>query len=168
MKKARKAKAPKIHDFAKEVFTKGYISRAQERAKRRKSPWNLILIPLSLFFMAFFGYILFQLSWWVHTLFYPQHTGEMREVFRKGMDLSGLLLLFPNFIASVPFGLMAANLVAWCIPPARRTFEREAQGVKWASFAHAMQGLFKFGLWLLAICLVLSLIGAATHSTKLR
>jgi len=58
--------------------------------------------------------------------------------------------------------MVCANLVAWCIPPARRIFESEAKGHKGTSFAKFMPSMAKFALWWALICMLLSFVGAIT------
>jgi len=152
---------PNLPNIAKEVSRKGYLGRARQRAQRRKSLWNLLLIPLGLGGIAFNFHILFHLMWGIHTTIYPAHTDKLGE-FWQGHSIPGLLLLMPLFLAAVPLGMLLANCIAWCLPPARKIFEREAQGVKWASFRGAMSGLAKLALIVVPICLLLSFIGAIT------
>lgn len=161
-----KKEQPNLHNISKEVFSEGYFERARQRAKRRKSPWNLVLIPLWVGSMAFICYALFQLMWGVHAWLYPDHVGRFREFWAGRIGLpafvSSFLLLIPLLFAAIPLGMIFANAVAWCIPPARRVFEREAKGVKWTSFPEAMKGLTKIALVMVPICLMLSFIGALT------
>ena len=106
--------------------------------------------------------------WEVHTAIYPSHVGRLSEFWGKNISLgsfvSSFLLLVPLFFASLPIGMILANLIAWLIPAACRTFDREAEGVTGASFTEAVSGLWKAALILVPICLVLSIIGAATLS----
>ena len=157
---------PNLRNIAKEISSEGYFERARQRAKRRKSPWNLVLLPLGLCSMAFICYALFQVMWHVHTLFYPEHSGRLREFWVRGISgrafVSSFMLLMPLLIAAIPLGMIFANAVAWCIPPARRAFAQEANGVKWASFPEAMGGLTKIAFVIVPICIALSFIGAFT------
>ena len=157
---------PNLRNISKEVFSEGYFERARQRTKRRKSPWNLVLIPLGFGSMAFICYTLFQLMWRVHTWLHPDHVGRFREFWAEGIGfpafISSFLLVMPLLFAAIPLGMIFANAVAWCIPPARRAFAREANGVKWASFPEAMRGLTKLALVMAPICLALSFIGALT------
>jgi hypothetical protein len=155
-----------LRDMAKEVTSHGYFGRARQRAQRRKSVWNLLLIPLVFGFVVATTYVLFRVMWEVHTAIYPSHVGRLAEFWGKNISLgsfvSSLLLLLPLFFASLPIGMILANLIAWLIPSARRIFDREAEGVAGASFTEAISGLWKVALVLVPICLVLSSIGAAT------
>ncbi len=157
-----------LRDIAKEVSTEGYIGRARQRARRRKSPWNLVLIPLVLGAVVGTTCTLFWIMWEIHTAIYPAHVGRLAEFWGKNISarsfVSSFLLVVPLFFASVPIAMILANLIAWLIAPARRSFDREAEGAVGASFAEAISGLWKVALIIVPICLVLSSIGAATLS----
>jgi len=145
---------------------KKYILEAQERAKRRKSPWNLILIPFVIIGGIFVYIIQFKMLWFIHIIIYPNHFGRLSEFWREGLSfrafISSFLLAMPIFFSSLVLGMIIANLLAWCIIPARRTFDKEAQGIKETSFREAIKTLGKAAAYLVPICFVLGLIGAAT------
>ncbi len=157
---------PNLQNIDKELRTQGYVERAQQRAQRRKSPWNLLLIPFGIGGVAGSAYLLFQIMWRIHIAFYPDHAGRFGEFWGEGVSfpsfISSFLLLIPLLFAGLLIGLMFANCVAWCIAPARRAFDREAEGVKWASFRESMHGLWAIGRIVVPVCLLLSFIGAAT------
>lgn len=157
---------PNLRNLAKEIFSDRCFERARQRAKRRKSPWNLVLIPLGVCSIAIIACALFRTMWRVHVLFHPDHAGRLKEFWAAGISLnafvSSFLLLIPLLLAAIPLGMILANALAWCIPSARRAFEREAGGVKWASFSETMSALTKITLILVPICLLLSLVGAVT------
>lgn len=157
---------PNLINIKNEVFSEGYFERARQRAKRRKSPWNLLLIPLAFIGIGGISYGLFRFMWMVHTWFYPNHIGKLREFWVEGAGgytfVSSFLLLVPLFFAAIPLGLMAANVITCFIAPARRAFDREAKGVKWASFPEAMKSLMMPALVIVSICLLISFIGAVT------
>ena len=145
---------------------KKYIQEARGRAKRRKSPWNLILIPFAII-GGFFVYIVqFRILWFIHIIMYPNHSGRLSEFWREGLSfnafISSFLLAMPIFFSSLVLGLLIANFLAWRIPPARKAFDKEAQGIKGTSFSEVMKGLGKAAIYLVSICFVLGLIGAAT------
>ena len=143
-----------------------YIHEARERAKRRKSPWNLILIPLTIAGIGFIFFVQFQILWFIHIHIYPNHFGRFSEFWQNGISpvsfISSFLLGVPVFFSSIPLGMLIVNLLAWCIPPARKIFDKEAQGVKGTSFREAMKGLGKIAAYLVPICFILGLIGAVT------
>lgn len=143
-----------------------YLREAGARAKRRKSLWNLILIPF-VFAGAVLAYILqFKILWAIHVVIYPDHSGKLSVFWQKGLSLgafiSSFLLAGPIFISSLVLGMIIANLLAWCIIPARKTFNKEAQGIKGTSFPESMRVLGKLAAFLAPLSFLLGLIGAAT------
>jgi hypothetical protein len=121
-----------LRAMAREIFSSGYIGRARLRAQRRKSAWNLVLVPLGAGSVAGTMYLLFQVMWRLHTAIYPAHTGKLGEFWGTGIGsgafISSFLLVAPLFFAALPIGMILANLLAWTIPPVRRAFMREAEG----------------------------------------
>lgn len=156
----------KEREIIDEITRPDYLSRAKARAKRRKSLWNLILLPFLFGFWACVTYVLFRLMWWIHILVYPQHDGRMHEFWRKGNGtpafISSFLLLIPLLFAALPISMLLSNCLAWCIPMARKVFEKEAIGYKRASFKEAIRDLLIVSKYIVPICLLLSLIGALT------
>jgi hypothetical protein len=159
---SQKAKG-KDSSIVSELKTKGYIGRARERARRRKSPWNLILIPLVVLGIFSVSIGQFSLLWHLNTWVYPEHIGRLKNIMRSNEhQVSQMLLTLPCLFSAIPLGMLLANCMAWCIPPARRTFEREARGIAHASFRASMSDLGKFALFIVPICLALGVIGALT------
>jgi len=157
---------PDLRNISGEIQTKGYYERARQRAQRRRSPWNLLLIPLVIGSTGLTTYSLFRAMWQVHTMIYPDHAGRLGEFWGKGIGfrtfVSSFLLAMPLLFAALPLGMIVANGLAWCIGPARRAFNREAEGVKWASFRQSVSGLAIVAAVVVPLCLLLSFIGAVT------
>ena len=80
----------------------------------------------------------------------------------SGCGVGNILLVFTIF-PSITLGLMAGNLVAWCIKSARKTFDREAKGVKRASFKRSMKDLALASAIALAVATPLCLLGAMNY-----
>jgi hypothetical protein len=160
-----KNKRPTLRSIKDEVFSRGYFKRAHQRAGRRQSIWNLVLI-LGVFGSCFlFWRGLMSGMWYVHTLFYPNQAGRFSEFWEGHTHASffpGFLLVIPLFFPPIPLGMLFTNFIMWCIPPARRAFDREAKGVKWASFIEAQSGLGWIALIIVPVCIVLSFVGALT------
>ena len=55
----------------------GAIVRARGRARRRKSPWNLLLMLLSVGSLVAITYTAFMLMWQIHVVIYPEHAGGL-------------------------------------------------------------------------------------------
>src|ERR1043166_8369997 len=90
---------------------------AQQRAQRRKSPWNLILLPLGFVATGATWYGLFRVVWAFHLQFYPQH--ELRDFWAKGISFSSFVPSFLMVFALVPgavcAGLAITNCLAWLV-----------------------------------------------------
>ncbi len=159
-------KSRKDNSIVTELTSPGYLDRARQRARRRRSRWNLILIPLGLFgiLVCFVGQ--FSLLWKLHTYAFPNHVGRLSEFWGKNIStsafISSLLMAVSPFFSAIPLGMLLANCIAWCIPPARRVFAQEAEGVRHASFRQAMADLGKLALFTVPICFALGIIGALT------
>jgi hypothetical protein len=74
-----------FRSIKREVSATGYLRRAQQRATRRKSLWNLILIPLFLGGAGLITYALFQIMWRIHIIIYPAHIGKLGEFWGEGI-----------------------------------------------------------------------------------
>lgn len=163
---------PETLDFKRKLLLRNkaseipeYVVGARKRAQRRKSLWNLILIPLCVIGIAGVSFLLFMIMWQVHIVIHPEHAGRMEAFFsEKGSSviskIATIFFTLPLFFAAMPLGLMFGNCVAWLVGPARRAFDREAKGVKGASFREAMHGLWDVTKVFVPACLILSFIAA--------
>jgi hypothetical protein len=139
-----------------------YYVDARHRAKRRKSPWNLILIPLCGGSAIAIGYALFRLVWRFHVVFYPDH--QLPQFWQEGIGFNSFvpsfLMVFSLAPGSIATGFMLGNLLARLIPPARRVFDAEARDFPGTSFRDSMGGLFKTAVWTLPSGLAIALAAA--------
>ena len=139
-----------------------WYAGARHRAQRRRSAWNLILIPLGLAGWLGAWYGLFRLVWAFHVTLYPQHS--LHDFWGKGVSFSSFvpsfLMVFALMPGAICLGLILANCVAWLIAPARRTFDAEAAGYHGASFREATSTLFKLAAWTLSAGLIIALLSA--------
>jgi hypothetical protein len=132
----------------------GYLEEARKRASRRKSAWNLLLIP------AVFG------TWLVLWYVSVQAVGQVLRYMRPGLrfvllpdsgggTLIGLGLLF----AWLPLAMVIGNILVATVAPARRALDREAQAVPGTDLASANRGLLKVILVITPTGLLLVIIG---------
>ena len=139
-----------------------WYTEARQRAQRRKSLWNLILIPLSLAFWFGVWYGLFRLVWAFHITFYPQH--NLQNFWPEGASLPSFvpsfLMVFALMPGSICLGLALANCIVWIVTPARRAFEAESIGYKSVSFREATSALLILAAWTVSTGLVIALIAA--------
>ena len=135
--------------------TNAQIHAMRERAARRKSPWNLLLLAFAVVAIAGF---------WIGTalLFreYRQSLVPPEAFLTSGTRFGNILMYVPPLFPSIGIGMITANLLIWCIPPARRALDHEDQGFPGTNFRSSNAGLFK-GLVVLAIVtLPMALLGA--------
>lgn len=139
-----------------------YYADARHRATRRKSPWNLILIPLCAGSAIAIGYALFRLVWRFHVAFYPDH--QLPGFWQKGISFNSfvpsVLMVFALAPGSIALGFMLGNFLAWLILPARRVFDAEARDFPGTSFRDSMGGLFRMALWTVPGGLAIALAAA--------
>jgi len=84
-------------------------------------------------------------------------------IFASYTRLGSILMFVPIIFPSLAIGMMLANLVAWCVRPARRVFNKEAKGVKYASFKTAVKHLAIASLILLIVAAPIALLGALNY-----
>jgi hypothetical protein len=142
-----------------ELLTEGLRERMRERAKRRKSPWNVVLFPLFFGGMAATWYGFLWLVVGARNLVLHGHVAGVDELMRSGPRgfLAGVCFVGAIF-GAIPFGGLVANCILWCIPQARRVFEREARGVRHASFTEAKRDLLLFVRYVSLPAFVLALV----------
>src|SRR5262245_27358423 len=132
----------------------GYFEEARKRASRRKSAWNLLLIP------AVFG------TWLVMWYASVQAVGRFLRHTRPGLrfvllpdsgggTLIGLGLLF----AWLPLAMVIGNIVVAAVAPARRTLDREAETVPGTDLTSANRRLLRAMLLITPSGLLLAIIG---------
>jgi len=138
----------------------------RERQAKRKSPWNLVCVLVGFILVPLIWYYLFQAAWRLHVEFYPMHAGLEKGFWNAGISfrafVSSFLMLMPLGVPAMVAGFLLANLIIWLIPPARRTMEAEAAGDREMTFAGSNAGLIRWGGIASAVCIVLSIVGAAT------
>jgi hypothetical protein len=139
-----------------------WLTEARQRAQRRRSPWNLLLIPLSLAFWLGIWYGLFRLVWAFHITLYPRH--DLQNFWLEGTSWSSFVPSFTMVFALMPgsicLGLVLANCTAWIFTPARRLFEEESIGTNGASFREANKALLILSAWTVPTGLIGALLAA--------
>jgi hypothetical protein len=142
----------------------GYYAGARTRAKRRKSAWNAVFIPVCFAAWLSIWYALFRVIWWFHSSLYPEHRlqdflgGSATISFRS--FVCGFLMMFGPLPGAIVIAFMLGNTFFWLISPVRRIFDDEARGYPGASFRDSMQALLKIGTWVLPIGVFLAIVGA--------
>ena len=165
---------PTLRNIARELTTKGYLSRARKRNSTSKTWWDLVFLPIGFGAIGFYAFA-FGISFlWLHTAVYPADTDRLRDLHRllsgsftafvavmdERLNFDEFLMFIVPAIGAVPLGLMTSNALMWLVPPARRASEEKAKGRKWATFRGAQMGLFKVALVLVPIAVASGIIGA--------
>jgi hypothetical protein len=132
-----------------------YFSDARERAGRGRSPWNLLLIPLNIVGLMVVWFLIYQWESYIQSSLIPKDT-----IFSGRINLGEIIMFIPQGLPALSLGMMLANFIVWCIPPARRVLDQEAKVVKGTSFKESMRFLFKATIVLMLIVAPLSLAGA--------
>jgi hypothetical protein len=158
MKSARRSR---LVEIASEVTTKGYFGRAQQRAARRKSPWNLLDLPVGLACMGLVWWALVHVVWLARNVVIPHHSLPFAAVFHsQRTGLTPIVFFVAPFFAAIPVGLLFSNCIVWSIPPYRRATEPEAKGVWHASFRDAQKDLSLLALCIGAPAILASFVAA--------
>lgn len=139
-----------------------YYTGARQRARRRRSAWNALLIPFCFGSWLAIWCGLFSVVWLFHVSIYPDH--QLRDFWHEGISFRSFVLSFLMVFALAPVamiaGFMLGNSMLWLIAPIRRIFEKEASDYPSTSFRASMRGLFKFGVWVFPIGLAISFLAA--------
>jgi hypothetical protein len=133
---------------------KSYLAEAQQRARRRRSPWNLILIPA---FVASLG-----LLWWFFVallLVAHRNLYSGQDLYSKPRGIGPILTAVSPLFAAIPLAMLFGNALVWLIPPARRALEREATLVPRASFQTTQGCLLRGSTLMVPIALALGILG---------
>jgi hypothetical protein len=142
-----------------ELHDKTWRNNARARARRRKSPWNLLLFLLML---ASWGALCFLLAWLGAALHAALHPAQAPLFLSHGPNRPGpILVVLASFFGPICPCFLLANWIVRALPPARRVLDAEARTVPGASYAESRRSLLKAGAWILAVCAPLWLIGAA-------
>jgi hypothetical protein len=97
-------------------FTEAQLARA----RRRKSPWNLLLVPAVLGPLVIFWVAAVLLAQQAHLNLYPGQT------LRNAKGLWVIVAVMAPVLAAVPLGMLVGNFLVWQIRPARRALDQEA------------------------------------------
>jgi len=156
-------RAPREDDqlsrFGHELREGDWLAHARNRSQRRKSPWNLLLPLFGLPLLAAFVVLFVWFASAVHSFIHPNHPHAFLGPGPAG--IGDVLVLLPAFVAAVAPAFLVTNFLVYLIPPARRAMAAEDRDYPGVGYGPSQRALFKFGLWLLAICLPLIIIGAA-------
>ena len=125
------------------------------RAKRRKSGWNLLLLPAVLLPLAAIWAGLCVTADVLHMHLYPG------ESLRTAKGVWPILATLAPFFAAVPLAMLLGNVLVWLVPPARRALDLEATPHPGTSFRASQAMLSKLALYMAPLSIAASLVAAA-------
>ena len=130
------------------------LNKRVARAQRRKSGWNFILIPLSLFGMVCAGWLFYLPIEYLQNLISPE-TVILSHPTQLGLTFLALGLLS----CSVGPGLIIGNVLAWLIVPLRKILDAKAKGIEGTSIRSVNKQLFKFSKYIIVIFYPIAILG---------
>jgi len=77
------------------------------------------------------------------------------------MTVGDTLISIASFVASIAPAMLVTNFLVYRIAPARRAMEAEDRNFRGVGYKPSQRALLKIGLWSLAFCLPLIVLGAA-------
>ncbi|TMA32570.1 MAG: hypothetical protein E6J87_12525 [Deltaproteobacteria bacterium] len=132
----------------------GYITAARASAKRRRSLWNLLLIPCWI--------VPWLVLWMASAIALGRLYAQIHSVggIRILPDtLGGILIAVGLLFAWLAPAMILANLLVSLVPPARRALDREASTVRGTDRASANRGLLKLSCYVSPAGLVAVIAG---------
>jgi hypothetical protein len=132
----------------------GYITNARTRAGRRRSLWNLLLVPCYL--IPWFVLILASLIA-LGRLYCRVHAASGFELVPD--SVGGVLMAVGSLFAWLGPAMILANLLVATVPPARRALDREAAAIPGADRSTANRSLLMLSQYLTPIGIVVALTG---------
>jgi hypothetical protein len=137
-----------------------YRSGIHERSQRRKSPWNLLL--------AFFVLVGWASCWGAFALLSSQLYSHFRGPHHFGQtstNAAGIFLYVPILFPSMTLGMVLANFLIWCVPPARNALAKEDARIG-LTYSKAQKELLVISLPLVFIAGIFISIGVVEPFAK--
>lgn len=123
------------------------------RAKRRKSRWNLLLIPAVLLPIAAIWVGTALLAQQAHMALYPAQT------LRNARGVWVIITVMAPVLAAGPLGMLVGNFLVWKVGPARTALDREAEPHPITTYGSSQSALRKLFLFAVPIALVATVLG---------
>jgi hypothetical protein len=116
------------------------IEEAQARARRRKSRWNLLLIPAAALPMVVFWATVVLLAEQVHLSYFPGQS------LRAGSGPWVVVAAVAPLFAAIPIGMLVGNFMVRHVRPAGIALDHEASSDPRLSYAGSKAALLKVAL----------------------
>lgn len=134
-----------------------WLANAQQRASRRKSPWNLLLIlAFPLWLALWFGGL--RLSHIVAVLLMRDH--KIPDSLIWPGAVAPFFAYFPLLLATIPTSMMLVNYFIYLfVPPARRAMDAEDKAVPGTEYSTQQPIMVRFTLIALPIAVICAVVG---------
>jgi hypothetical protein len=132
-----------------------YYQDARRRAQRRRSPWNLLLIPAVLLPAAGLWCGIVEALQAFHRVFYPGET-----LGTASHSIGPILTAVSPMFAVLPIAMLIGNGLVWLVPPMRRVLDAEAAPHPGTGFWDAQRQLLRGAKYLVPIGLGAGALGA--------
>jgi hypothetical protein len=132
----------------------GYITDARPRAGRRRSRWNLLLIPC--YVLPWLGFVFASL------LLFGRLYALIHATDRVGVvpdTIGGILMALGSLFAWLGPSMIIANQLVSAVPAARRALDQEATGVPGTDRQSANRALFRMSRVLVPVGFSVALAG---------
>jgi hypothetical protein len=130
-----------------------FTEAQKARARRRKSRWNLLLVPAVLLPLVALWVAGVLVAQHAHTLLYPGQT--LRNATGYWVVVATLAPVF----AAVPLGMLAGNFLVWLVGPARRVLNREAASDPALTFGATQAALLRVARLGVALGVIVTTLG---------
>ena len=131
-----------------------YIEEVRNRAKRRRSRWNLLLIPAVLLPLVLILVGTMFLVAALHSTIYPgQNLNNARGI-------ASILATVPLLFGGLPLSMLIGNMIVSAVTPARRALDEEAALVPGTSFEAAQSRVRALALYLIPASAVMCAVGS--------
>ena len=117
------------------------IIEMQNRAKRRKSKWNLLLIPFNVFFVSIFSYWYYKLILIIMNISLISRDDIVYIYYPN--TIWNIVLILIILISSLVLSFIVSNFILWIIKPIRDIFEEESKLNKWTDYKSTQKKLLK-------------------------
>jgi len=131
-----------------------YWHRARTQAARRRSPWNLLLIPAAI--------IPWFVGWWLSA----SGVGHLYRLMHPHAwfillpdSIGGVLIALGLLFAWCPVAMLTGNLLVHAVPAARRALDQEASTVRGTDFRSSNRALLRLAGALVLLGLGVSVVG---------
>lgn len=131
-----------------------YLEDAQRRARRRKSPWNLLLLATVLLFLGLLSAAGAGGAALLHQALYPAQT------LRTATGLGAILAVCGPFFGALPLAMQAGNASLRRLRPARDALSREAGEMHAHQFHGSQRQLIRITTFVLPCAVAVTLCGA--------